>query len=487
MMAEMPVALSERPSPDAPEDRSHDVLVNVGRFVSVAVPTFVALGAFGALDNGRGYGLGLAFTGIWLIALSTSFTASAKELLALGVLPAALRGTAIGLVAVSFVEYWVGDGTVPPTALLASTIGVSVLFPAWESFARRRLEPDRKVLIVGTGQSSVTLVDEIHAGGRLPFEVIGVVSDGSTSAVRPPAAPRLGDVSELPGILEQYLPDLVVIALERNRPTTFGYLLDSASTGFRVLELPQFYEHALGRVPVRDLPRAWFMSVLHLYQRPHSRLAKRVFDVVIASFGLLLVAPSLVLTVFLVRRSRGPIILRQTRIGEHGRPFTIYKFRTMREDAEASGVALWASTSDPRLTRVGGILRRIRLDELPQLWNVLRGEMSIVGPRPERPEFLAQLQEEVPNWSRRHLIKPGVTGWAQIRRGYTADVEGSRDKLSFDLWYLRHRSLLVDIAICIQTVGIVLLGRTEAPERTVAPGLKAVPRRPTPAPADGVE
>jgi lipopolysaccharide/colanic/teichoic acid biosynthesis glycosyltransferase len=179
------------------------------------------------------------------------------------------------------------------------------------------------------------------------------------------------------------------------------------------------------------------------------------------------------------------VILRQTRIGEHGRPFTIYKFRTMRADAEAPGEARWASSGDPRVTRVGGLLRRLRLDELPQLWNVLRGDMSIVGPRPERPEFLAQLQEEVPYWTRRHLIKPGVTGWAQIRRGYTADVAGSSDKLSFDLWYLRHRSLLVDVAICIQTIGTLLIGNEEEPAPRTT--LKAVPRRPTASPADGLE
>jgi lipopolysaccharide/colanic/teichoic acid biosynthesis glycosyltransferase len=157
-----------------------------------------------------------------------------------------------------------------------------------------------------------------------------------------------------------------------------------------------------------------------------------------------------------VRRS-GPVIFCQTRLGEGGRVFTLYKFRTMRVDAELSG-AVWAAEHDPRVTPVGRFMRKTRLDELPQLWNVLRGDMSFVGPRPERPEFLAELEAEVPFWRRRHLVKPGLTGWAQVRRGYTADAAGTGDKLSYDLWYLRHRSLVVDLAICVKTLSTVLSG-----------------------------
>jgi exopolysaccharide biosynthesis polyprenyl glycosylphosphotransferase len=485
-MAEMTPLLREATPADGPERRTRRAVANGGRILSVALPSYGAVAASGAI-NPRGLALGLAFTGVWLFALSTSFTASRKELLALGILPAAMRGAAIGLVGVSTVEFWVGEGAVSPLAIFASCLAVLVLFTCWESYVRRRLERPRRVVIVGTGRNSVALVREINGAARLPFEVVGVVDDGSTSAAGPPPAPGLGDVARLPAILEQHRPDLVVLAVERDRPTTFGHLLDSASTGFRVLELPQFYEHALGRVPVRDLPRAWFMSVLHLYQRPHSRVAKRVFDVVVASFGLLLMLPSLLLTAVFVRRSQGPIILRQTRIGEHGKPFTIYKFRTMRADAEAPGQALWASDRDPRITRIGFGLRAMRLDELPQLWNVLRGDMSIVGPRPERPEFLSHLEEEVPYWTRRHLIKPGVTGWAQIRRGYTADVDGSTDKLSFDLWYLRHRSLLVDMAICLETVKMLLFGAARAGEEQQSPRSKSVRRGTRPSPVDGFD
>src|SRR5581483_11194046 len=163
------------------------------------------------------------------------------------------------------------------------------------------------------------------------------------------------------------------------------------------------------------------------------------------------------LIALLVRRTPGPVIFRQERLGECGRTFTIYKFRTMRVDAEQER-PMWAEERDPRATPAGRLLRRARLDELPPLWNVLKGDMSIVGPRPERPEFLDSLQEAVPFWTRRHLVKPGITGWAQVRRGYTADTAGTAEKLSYDLWYLRHRSLVTDLAICAKTFATLLSG-----------------------------
>ena len=288
----------------------------------------------------------------------------------------------------------------------------------------------------------------------------------------------MGDISALSEIIHEQRPGIIVVAVERNRPAIFEPLLEGADAGFRVVEAAQFSEHAFGRVPVRDIQRAWFMSVLHLYQRPYSRrLAKRLFDIVIATAGLLLTLPLLPLLILFVRLSPGPAILRQVRIGEFGQPFTMFKFRTMRQNAEQSGQALWAQERDPRVTRVGRIMRSVRLDEIPQLWNVIRGDMSIVGPRPERPEFMQFLEQRVPFWSHRQLVKPGITGWAQIRRGYTADAEGSIDKLSYDLWYLRHRSIVVDVAICLRTLGVLATGMLGMPENRTnpAPGIAAAP------------
>src|SRR4029450_5714729 len=162
-------------------------------------------------------------------------------------------------------------------------------------------------------------------------------------------------------------------------------------------------------------------------------------------------------TIVLRRQTRQPIIYRQILVGEVGRPFTIYKFRTMRPDAEEPGEAAYAQEDDPRVTSVGRFLRKTHLDELPQLWVVLKGDMSVVGPRPERPEFIPMLEEAVPFFTRRLLVKPGITGWAQLRRDYASDLEGAADKLSYDLWYVRHRNVIVDLAICAKTLSTLLL------------------------------
>jgi lipopolysaccharide/colanic/teichoic acid biosynthesis glycosyltransferase len=240
-----------------------------------------------------------------------------------------------------------------------------------------------------------------------------------------------------------------------------------------VVGLASFYEWAFGRVPVPYLTPSWFMSLIHLHQRVSARWSKRAFDVALASFALVVLAPVLVLVALLVATTPGPIVFRQTRIGERGRLFTIYKFRTMSADAETVGGAVWASAGDPRATRIGWVLRRTHLDELPQLLNVLRGDMSIVGPRPERPEFIELLETVVPSWGRRLLVKPGITGWAQVRSGYAADCESTAVKLSYDLWYLRHRNLVIDVAVCAKTF-FVVLGVRPPREPRVDPADRAV-------------
>src|SRR5918999_4386128 len=200
----------------------------------------------------------------------------------------------------------------------------------------------------------------------------------------------------------------------------------------------------------------WFMGLLHVRQRTYSRWLKRAFDLVAAIAALIITAPLLPFIALAVARTPGPIIYRQIRLGEGGRRFTIYKFRTMVDGAERAGEAVWAQDADPRTTPVGAFLRKTHLDELPQLYNVLCGDMSMVAPRPERPEFIAVLEESIPFWSRRLLIKPGMTGWAQVHCDYAADCAGAHEKLAYDFWYLRHRNLAVDLAVCVKTLRIAL-------------------------------
>src|SRR5215218_9704175 len=190
----------------------------------------------------------------------------------------------------------------------------------------------------------------------------------------------------------------------------------------------------------------------HLRQRPGRRPSKRLFDVLLAVSGLAATVLLLPLLVLLVKWTPGPLIYRQTRVGERGRRFTMYKLRTMPADAERPGEPVFAQAHDPRASAAGRFLRRTHLDELPQLWNVLKGDMSIVGPRPERPEFVEMLEASIPYWSRRLLMKPGMTGWAQVRCGYASDCASAAEKLSYDFWYMRHGSLAVDLAVCVKTV-----------------------------------
>ncbi len=344
------------------------------------------------------------------------------------------------------------------TQVLRAGVGALVLTTLWNSVGATFKADDRTVLLVGGRADGVAdLLRSMRSDRLARFVPIGVVVEDEAEPDFS-SVPVVGVVANLQSVVRELRPDLVVVGVQRNRPEVFTELLEVAGAGFRVVGLPEFYEHVFGRLPIRQLTAAWFMSVLHLYQRPYSAFSKRAFDIASALLILVLFAPLFPLLLILVSLSPGDLIYRQTRIGAHGIPFTIFKFRTMSQNAEAAGAPVWAAMGDARITRIGRVLRRSRLDELPQLINVLRGEMSMVGPRPERPEFVTLLEQEVPFWTRRHLLKPGLTGWAQVRSGYASDALATEEKLAYDLWYLRHCSLLVDVVICVLTLPRVLTG-----------------------------
>jgi exopolysaccharide biosynthesis polyprenyl glycosylphosphotransferase len=395
-------------------------------------------------------GLALLCTVVWSFALNRAYAAARIKRVAVGPGFATGIGIAAGLAGLSALALWVPWLGLVPLRLVEAAGLVLLAVAAWEGFVERSRPEQRRILLVGGGAGGAGLLRMLADSPRPGFEIVGIVDDdcgrGTIGGV-----PVRGRVADLPAIVQRDRPDLVVVAVDRNRHEVFAGLLEVAEAGFSVVGLPELYEQAFGQLPVRQLTAAWFMSVLHLYQRPYSRLLKRTFDVAVAAAALFVLAPLFPLIALLVRRTPGPAIFRQTRLGEGGRHFTILKFRTMREDAEADGAPAWAAEDDPRATAVGRLLRRTRLDELPQLWNVLRGDMSIVGPRPERPEYLELLSDAVPFWTSRHLLRPGITGWAQVTGGYAADCESTETKLSYDLWYLRHRSLAIDLVVCAKT------------------------------------
>jgi exopolysaccharide biosynthesis polyprenyl glycosylphosphotransferase len=430
-------------------------IATVGRFGVIWLPVYALLvGDVQPLS--LAVGASLVIAAVWFLAMRAAFAAGRLTMLTLGPAVAAAVGTATGVVAASASTLWTPSLRLGQLDLLQMAVAIFVFSAVWEAIVLRSSAARRRVLIVGAGDGGAELVEDMALAESLPFDLVGIVDDErETDAIA--GATLHGRVADLAEIVEAQRPDLVVLASGQDRAEAFDHLLDAAGVGFKVVGLPEFYELAFGRVPVRNLAPSWFMGVLSLYHRPYSRVAKRVFDIVVACVGLLLTAWTFPILAALVRRTPGPVVFRQVRLGEGGKHFTIYKFRTMRADAEATG-AVWALERDPRITTTGRIMRKTRLDELPQLWNVLRGDMSIVGPRPERPEFVEELREAVPFWTRRHLVKPGITGWAQVRRGYTADASGTEEKLSYDLWYLRHRSLVVDLAICAKTFTTLVTG-----------------------------
>jgi exopolysaccharide biosynthesis polyprenyl glycosylphosphotransferase len=418
------------------------------RFVLLWIVAYVALRSGASIPRAAGQAMLVAI--VWLLVGQRVAQTFRAMTFAVGAFAVAVTTSIVGVLAVSAVGYWIPSMGISHHSLAIVALATALAAGLWERLIRRTAPATRRVMIVGGGPPTARFLSDLANDPGVAFKVVAIVDDAVDESIAR-EVPYGGRLEDLPLAIRRFSPDLVVIAVSTGRPTIFARLLEVADEGFQVAGLPEVYEFAFGRLPVGDLTSAWFMSIFHAYQRPSNRLAKRTFDVVVASVGLVVTLPLLPLILVLVKRTRGPLLYRQTRLGEHGRVFTMLKFRSMRVDAEEAGQAQWASTNDPRVIPGGRLLRLLRFDELPQLWNVLRGEMSIVGPRPERPEFVDHLKAEVPFWTQRHLLKPGITGWAQIRAGYAADALGTAEKLSYDLWYLRHRSIILDTTICLKT------------------------------------
>lgn len=316
-----------------------------------------------------------------------------------------------------------------------------------------------RVLIVGTGSEAQGVLSDLRADDRHMREVIGFFPTAVDDETLVDGAPIFDRARPLTDIVSTYGIDEIVVAVREQRGGVMPMeqLLTCRTRGIRILDLAGFYERSHAEVPVDSLKASWLVYGDGFVQGPARRLAKRTFDVVTSAILLVVAAPVMLLTALAIKvDSRGPLFYRQERVGLGGRAFQCVKFRSMCIDAESDGVARWATKNDSRVTRVGAFLRKTRIDELPQLFSVLKGEMSIVGPRPERPEFVAKLKSQIPFYDLRHGVKPGVTGWAQVRYTYGASVEDARKKHQFDLYYLKNNTLLLDLQILVETVTVVL-------------------------------
>jgi exopolysaccharide biosynthesis polyprenyl glycosylphosphotransferase len=370
----------------------------------------------------------------------------------------------IGLTAYSLVFIVQQEGNLPRVGVGAFLLFSSLLTLLWRmGFIRlyKSTGQRRRILLIGAGKAGQTLAELYHSFDTRSFNLVGYVDDDKKKVGKTICGLRvMGSSVHLLNLIDVYhISDIVIAINGEIQGATFQTILDAQEKGVEVTRMPILYEEMTGRVPVHHLESDWiirsFVDGLHV--SGFYELTKRLLDILGGAIGILIFAitcPFLALAVLL--DSGMPIFYSQPRLGRGGRVFNIYKYRTMRQDAEADGEARTTLENDPRVTRVGSFLRRTRLDELPQFWNVLRGEMSLVGPRAERPELVAAYQKQVPFYRARLLVKPGLTGWAQINYGYVASVTETAVKIEYDLYYIKHRTFGMDFQIILRTIGTVL-------------------------------
>ena len=342
--------------------------------------------------------------------------------------------------------------------VLALVIGWRVAF----EWLTRQVAPRERLLLVGTSTAAVALAREIFERRQeLGVEIVGFVDPDPAMVGAPVLNPGvIGTIEDIPSIVRARGVHRVVVSLADARgKLPMDKLLEMKLDGVSFAHLPSVYEDYTGKIAVENLRPSWLIfSEGFRKSRTLTRL-KRLLDLMIAGCGLVAALPLMILIAAAIKlTSPGPALYSQRRVGQHGRIFSVRKFRSMRQDAEAHTGPVWASKEgDPRVTAIGRFLRRSRLDELPQLWNILLGDMSFVGPRPERPEFVEQLTRQIPFYGQRHIIRPGLTGWAQVRYTYGASKEDALQKLQYDLFYIKNLSLAFDLFVIVATIKTVLL------------------------------
>lgn len=365
-------------------------------------------------------------------------------------------------------EVWIGRGVLALAGLGAAVIAL-VLHIGLGRFIDERVFKGR-VLVYGVGRAAEAIVGLRRRSERRGFTVIGFVrppADGLEAAPAPApsafASQPVFDGGRLLELCKSFDVDEVVVALDdRRRSFPIRELLECRLAGVDVTELLTFLERESGRVRIDVLNPSWIIFGEGFRRGSLRQITSRVLDVIAGMVLLVVSLPAIVATVIAIKLEEGlraPVFYRQERVGFAGEVFRLMKFRSMRVDAEAPGQARWAQENDPRVTRVGAVIRRLRIDELPQILNVLRGHMSLVGPRPERPEFVTQLAEKIPYYVERHSVKPGITGWAQLCYPYGSSEQDALEKLQYDLYYIKNNSLLLDLVILVQTAEVALFGK----------------------------
>jgi sugar transferase (PEP-CTERM system associated) len=325
-----------------------------------------------------------------------------------------------------------------------------------------RMSSRERLLLVGTSPAAVSLAKELFERRHLGVQIVGFIDPDPARVGQPVLNPGvIGTLEDIPRIIRSHAVDRVVVSLADARGRLpMDKLLEMKLEGVSFDHLASVYEEYTGKIAVENLRPSWLIFSAGFRKSRWLTTVKRAIDVIVASIGVLIALPVLgAVAIVIGQTSPGPVLFRQRRVGRNGKVFTLFKFRSMRQDAEAATGAVWATPDDDRVTTVGRFLRRTRLDELPQLWNVLRGDMSLVGPRPERPEFVKDLTRQIAFYGQRHVVKPGLTGWAQVRYAYGASVEDALQKLQYDLFYVKNMSVALDLFIIFKTIQTVVLRR----------------------------
>ncbi|HSN71409.1 MAG TPA: TIGR03013 family XrtA/PEP-CTERM system glycosyltransferase [Steroidobacteraceae bacterium] len=410
---------------------------------------------------------GLVFAGTMFFMMGAMGLYHARQRSRLtGLLARVAASVTLGSMVLAIVFYLVpiialGRGVLLLTSLLAFG-GVVLLRIVFDKLAREDIFK-RRVLVFGSGSRAGSIAQLRRRTDRRGFTVVGYIPADGDDPEGVADSLRVKLPGSLLELCASFQVDEIVVAMDdRRRQFPMAELLECRLEGVEVTELVTFLERETGKVRLDVLNPSWMIFSEGFRQGRVNNLLERIFDVV-ASLALLAVTwPFMLLTAIAIKLEEGPgapLLYGQMRVGQYGRPFRLLKFRSMRPDAESDGRARWADTNDPRVTRVGGFIRKVRIDELPQIINVLRGEMSFVGPRPERPEFVTSLNDRIPYYRERHTVKPGITGWAQLCYPYGSSEQDALEKLQYDLYYVKNHSLLFYIAILVQTVEVVLWGK----------------------------
>ena len=371
-----------------------------------------------------------------------------------------LAWIALALTFYGFPQLMLGRGI----SLIALPLALSLMV-SWRVSVHWLLgHPDfgEKILIVGSGPLAVEVAREMLDRPDAGYRIAGFVGSDPELLGKSLINPKvIGLTSDLEDVVARENIDRIIVAMgERRGQLPTNELLQLSLTGkVNIEEGASFYERVTGRVSLNMIRPSWLIFSSRGRQARIAGIARNVVHRLVALIGGLMSLPFALVTAILIKLdSTGPVFYRQERVGKNGAPFTVLKFRSMRTDAEKAG-PVWASEQDDRTTRVGRLIRKLRIDEIPQFWNIIRGEMDFVGPRPERPHFVSQLAQEIPYYQQRHLIAPGLTGWAQIKYPYGASIEDARQKLQYDLYYIKNQSLILDAIILFETIKIIVFGR----------------------------